>query len=119
MRARAAVLLGEPWEVWVGPGPEPRTGRRLTAARWSLHTEGKTKAARLLDWLRRMERDPARCERARLDLAGMRLGCSCAPPCHAVALAEIAEGRSPTEIREEWERDGVLSETADLFEDAR
>lgn len=103
MKTRAVyVPTVKVWDVWVGPDPEPVTGRKLTAARWGLQVEG-TGAARLYRWLLRMENDPARCERARDELEGQRLGCNCPPPCHAVALARIAGGESPREIRAELE----------------
>lgn len=94
--APANVTLEPPWDVWVGPGPEPGTGRMFAAATWRnpFRPEGgslKQIEAADRDFARALsEPDSTTAQRARSALRGMRLGT--ADKAHGLILARVAEG---------------------------
>ena len=113
---------GDRWGVWVGPGPEPVTGRRYHATRYQNHflaealrrrrTSLLQSAAR--DWLLWLTTDPLGLvvhQRIQSDLVGKRLGCSV--DSHGLILARLADGVPVRAILREL--DDLEAPTLDLF----
>lgn len=101
---------GATWDIYVGRGRCPRTGR---PGRWgnpfSVREHGRAAMGLYLDWLNEPPGIDARQEdglgmtlRQLLasQLRGRVLGCWCAPgPCHAEALARLADGEDFARVR--------------------
>lgn len=85
----SAQLVSDGWHIWVGPGPDPRTGQRLHAVAlanpWA--DEGRTG---LLMFLRLLKADAGLTGRVVALLAGKRVGASCYG--HGRALVCVANG---------------------------
>lgn len=120
---KAEAVGGDHWTIWVGATKEPGTGRVYSSAIWRnpFKVSDHGHAGSLNMYFGRMLTDPARCYRASKILRGQRLGCECgrAPHCSAGVLAELANGRSIGEVYHEWKAAGLLSETREIFEEAR
>ena len=102
--------------VYVGHGSDA-FGRRLSGARWhnpALELD-PAKAAR--KYFRHLHNSPELVERARTELAGQQLACTCPQPgpCHGLILAALANGRELDEIEYEWREAGLLAEQQELF----
>jgi hypothetical protein len=88
------------WDVYVGRGREPGTGK-LELIPWfnPFRFEDHGKEAMRL-FLNMLEGSPRLVADARRLLAGKVLGCWCAPgPCHAEALALLADGEPLDEVK--------------------
>lgn len=98
------------WDVWVGPGPCPRTGRRFASVRWRNHYHAEAVRRRRpdlatraeLDWLRELTDSAATSadlDGIRTNLVGLRLGTS--REAHGLLLARLADGVPVREIVQE------------------
>lgn len=104
--------------VYIGPGYDPRNGARLSSARWGnpfvyekipAHKVARRYFDKLLG-------DPAYVERARAELSGRQLTCTCGQAgCHGLVLVGLANGRSLEEIEKDWRDSGLLAIQTELF----
>lgn len=116
MKARAVNVRTGEWDVYVGRGYEPGTGKRLDAARWGnpFPVAEHGPAGCMRRYFAYLERNPEKVELARTELAGKRLGCWCSPKaCHGDVLAGLANGKTLEEIKSEWA--WLLAENRGLF----
>ena len=93
---------GATWDVWIGPGPEPGTGRVLGAKRWSNHLALWGEPASdvgFLAWLYETGAGHWVREQAQRDLSGKRLGTSSAA--HGLILSRVADGVAQADVAAE------------------
>lgn len=113
------IKVADAWDCYVGRGACPRTGRKFEGAvfsnPFSLRDYTFAECARL--YFQHLRDKPWIVDRCKAELAGKVLGCWCKQPgpCHAVILANLANGKTLAEIEDEWRGAGLLTETADLF----
>lgn len=83
----------EAWDVYVGRGADPRTGKRSN--RWGnqfVIGQGMDRDAVIAAHLQHVLERPWLIDAIRSDLKGLTLGCWCKPrPCHGDTLATIAD----------------------------
>lgn len=121
------VLEGDPydtWDLWIGPGPCPKTGRRFGATRYRNHFHDRAVHERRqellasadLDFLAELTTPAAigkltQLDAIRANLVGLRLGTS--RERHGYVLARLADGTPVREIRRGLAE--LDPETLDLF----
>lgn len=99
------------WDVWIGPGPEPGTGRVLGAKRWSNHLALWGEPASDVGFLAWLYETPWLREQAQRDLRGKRLGTSSAA--HGLILSRVADGVAHADVAAELA--DLLCETRPLW----
>ena len=113
---------GGSWDVWIGPGPCPKTGRMFHSVRWSnpYYAEAirlkRADLAAVADrtWIAELVNSPKlnELELLRANLVGLRLGTS--RVAHGLTLARLADGFPVREILAEL--DELAAENLELWQ---
>jgi len=117
IRAQRTTFTLEPgWNVWVGPGSEPGTGRIFSATRFANDFAGP-REHRYAQWLGWIFGGGSHLRaRAEKDLRGKVLGTS--DEAHGLILARLADGCDLGAIRQELSESLALAEVLPLFSPA-
>ena len=110
------VRTAEAWDVYIGRGSCPKTGKRMGSRTFGnpFPLKENTPAECMSKYLRHLETSPVLMNRIRTELVGKILGCWCKPsPCHGDVLAALADGKTMAEIRADWAL--LLAPTRELF----
>ena len=110
------VRTAERWDVYVGRGWCPKTGRRFDAKAYGnpFPLDRNTPASCMAKYLDYLDANPGLVQRIKSELPGKVLGCWCKPgPCHGDVLAAIANGKTMAQVRFDWA--DLLADTRELF----